>query len=446
MATRKLAEFVNGTSYEGIPFEVRNHSKLVFLDWLGVTLAGSREELASVMTKTIKGIDGEGGPAQATVLGTGVKTDILKAALANGSMSHALDLDDYHGPTLCHPTVAFLPAVLAVAQHKGLSGKDVITAMTVAFDVLVRVGYGAKRIHYDRGWHATSTLGRFGAAAGAGKLLGLNTDSMVNAFGIAGTVAGGVRQVFGTMGKPFHAGMASMDGILAVLLAQQGFDCSKEIIEGENGFMHLFSENPDIDKMLDKLGEYYHLPTVSFKPYASCGATHATIDLMKELRTKENIPIDDVEEITMEVSRISTDAAGKIEPKTALEGKFSVYYCAAVALAEGEAGIDKFTDEKVNSPELVALRKKVKTVVVPDSDIYLGARATIRMKDGREFKAYTKAPKGDPDNPLSYDELAVKFKGLVKNIVPEKNIDALVSKIVKLEEVSNIGELISLCS
>jgi 2-methylcitrate dehydratase PrpD len=446
MATRKLAEFVNGTSYEKIPVEVREHCKLVFLDWLGVTLAGSREGLASVMTKTIKAIDGERGPAQATVIGTGVKTDILKAALANGSMSHALDLDDYHGPTLCHPTVAFLPAVLAVAEHKGLSGKDVITAMTVAFDVLVRVGYGAKRIHYDRGWHATSTLGKFGATAGAGKLLGLDVDEIVNAFGIAGTVAGGVRNVFGTMGKPFHAGMASMDGILAALLAQKGFDCSKDIIEGENGFMHLFSENPDIDKMLERLGEYYHLPTVSFKPHASCGGTHATIDLMKELRRRENIPLDQVEEIIMEVSRITIDAAGKPEPKKALEAKFSVYYCAAVALAEGEAGIDKFTDEKVNSPELVALRKKVRTVIVPDTDLYLGARATIRMKDGREFKAYTKVPKGDPDNPLSYGELAEKFRSVTKNVIPGENIDELISKIAKLEELPNIGALLSLCS
>ncbi|MFZ3209267.1 MAG: MmgE/PrpD family protein [Geobacteraceae bacterium] len=446
MATRKLAEFVSGTSYEGIPVGVRNHSKLVFLDWLGVTLAGSREELASVMTKMIKEIDGERGPAQATVIGTGVKTDILKAALANGSMSHALDLDDYHAQTCCHPTVTFLPAVLAVAQHKGLSGKDVITAMTVAFDVLVRVGYGAKRIHYERGWHATSTLGKFGATAGVAKLLGLGVDGIVNAFGIAGTVAGGVRNVFGTMGKPLHAGMASMDGILAGLLAQKGFDCSKDIIEGENGFMHLFSENPDMDKMLDRLGEYYYLPTVSFKPYASCGGTHSTIDLMRELRAKEDIPIDEVEEIIIEVNKLILDAAGKIEPKKALEGKFSVYYCAAVALAEGDAGIDKFTDEKVNAPELVALRKKVKTVIVPDTDLYVGARATIRMKDGREFKAYTKSPKGDPDNPLSYNELAGKFRGVAKNVIPEKNIDELITKIAKLEEVSNIGELLSLCS
>jgi len=441
-----LAEFVNGTSYKDIPFEVRDHCKLIFLDWLGVTMAGSREEIASVMIKMVREIDGEVISDQATVLGKGVKTDILKAALANGSMSHALDLDDYHGPTITHPTATFLPAILAVAENNNLGGRDIITAMTVAFDVLVRIGYGAKRIHYDRGWHATSTLGRFGAAAGAGKLMGLNVDALVNAFGIAGTVAGGVRQVFGTMGKPFHAGKASMDGILAALLAQKGFDCSKEIIEGENGFMHLFSENPDIDKMLDRLGKYYHLPTVSFKPYASCGGTHTTIDLMRELRGKEDIPIDEVEEIIIEVSRIMVDAAGKIEPKNALEGKFSVYYCAAVALAEGGAGLDKFTNEKVNAPELVALRKKVKTVIVPETDLHFGARAVIRMKDGREFRACAKSPKGGPENPLSYDELVGKFRGLVENVIPAGNIDELVARIMKLEDVSNIGDMLSLCS
>jgi len=446
MVTRKLAEFVYNTSYEDIPGEVREHSKLLFLDWLGVALAGSKEKIGSVIMELIKEIDGEKGARQATVIGKGIKTDVLKAALANGSMSHALDLDDYHAPTLCHPTAAFLPGILAVAQYKKLGGQDLVTAMTVAFDIMIRVGYGAKRIHYDRGWHATSTLGKFGATAGAANLLGLNVDEIVNAFGIAGTQAGGLRQVFGTMGKPFHAGKASMDGVLSAFLAQKGFECSKEIIEGEHGFMELFSDNPDTGSMLDKLGEHYFLPTVTFKPYASCGGTHSTIDLMKELREKEAISIEDVKEIELDVSKIALDAAGKVEPKTGLEGKFSTYYCAAVALAEGDAGIDKFTTSKVNDQSLVSLRKKVRINVVPDSDLYFGARAVIRMKDGTEFKASTVAPKGDPTNPISYEELAEKFRGLAVNVISERNVDQLTNKIKTLEQVSDIDALLDLCS
>lgn len=444
MATKKLAEFVYNTSYSDIPEKVREYSKLVFLDWLGATLAGSREEIASVMAGFIKEMDGNKGSQQATVIGKNIKTDIQKAALANGSMSHALDFDDYHEPTLCHPTVALLPAILATAQHMERSGKDIITAIAVAFDVLIRVGYGARRIHYDRGWHATSTLGKFGATAGVGKLIGLDVDRLVNAFGIAGTVAGGLRQVFGTMGKPFHAGKASMDGVLAAFLARQGFECSKEIIEGENGFMALFSEDPDIDKMLSKLGEEYYLPAISFKPYASCGGTHSTIDMMKKLREQEKIDIEDVKEIEIEAGKIALDAAGKVEPKTGLEGKFSTYFCAALALAEGEAGIDKFTDAKVNDPKLVALGKKVK-ISIPEPDLCFGLKAVIRMKNGIEYSSSTDAPRGDPLNPVSYEELAEKFKGLAKFVVSEANADQLISKIKRLEDIENIEILIDLC-
>jgi len=310
---------------------------------------------------------------------------------------------------------------------------------------MIRVGLGARRIHYDRGWHATSTLGKFGATAGAGKILGLSVEGLVNAFGLAGTQAGGLRQVFGTMGKPFHAGKASMDGALSALLAQKGFECSKEIIEGENGFMQLFSDDPDIEKILDRLGDYYYLPTVSFKPYASCGATHSTIDIMKELRKREDIDVENISEIVLEAGKIVIEAAGKSSPKTGLEGKFSTYYCAAVALAEGAASPDKFTDEKVNDPRLVELRKKVK-INIPESDLGFGVNAVIRMKDGTEYRASTKAPKGDPENPISYDELTEKFRGVTKEVIPGGNVEKLIEYIKDLEEVKDMRTIADLCA
>ncbi len=446
MPTGKLSAFVCNTSYNDIPLDVIEHGKLVFLDWLGVTLAGSRHKMGSVMADMIAELDGENGPQQAAMIGKGIKTDMIKAALANGSMSHVLDLDDYHAPTLCHPTVAFLPALLAVAEYKKLSGKDLLAALVIAFDILVRVGYGAKRLHYDRGWHATSTLGKFGAAAGAGKLLNLDVETLANAFGIAGTTAGGLRLVFGNMGKSFHAGKAAMDGVLAAILAQKGFDCSKNILEGKHGFMDLFSDDPDMDKMLDKLGEFFHLPTVSFKPYASCGATHSTIDLMKEIRRRENINTEDVEEIILDVTKIAGDASGQIEPKSGLEGKFSVYFCAALALSEGEAGIDKFTDEKVNDPQLVTLRKKVKLNIIPDLELAFRAKALVKMKDGIEYMAETDAPRGSPLNPISYMELAEKFKGLASNVIPDQNVEKLIALIENLDKLQDVGELMGLCS
>lgn len=446
--TKKLADFVCRTSYQDIPRSVVEHSKLLVLDWLGVALAGSRQKIATVLFDFVKEIDGNGGLSQATVIGKGIKTDILKAALLNGTMSHALDMDDYHAPTLSHPTVSFLPAILAVAEFKGISGKEVIAALILAFEVFVRIGYGAGRIHYDRGWHATSTLGRFGATAGVGKLLNLNVEELVNAFGIAGTQAGGVRQVFGTMCKPFHAGKSSMDGVLSALLAEKGFTSSKEIIEGKHGFLELFSDsrNMGAEKILADLGKVYHIPTITFKPYASCGATHSTIDLMKEIRNKTEIDLNEVEEIKIEASRIALDAAGKTEPKTGLEGKFSIYYCAAVALAEGSAGIDKFTDEKVKDPRLVKLRKKVKVTLVEDDDLYFGARVSVRMKNGTEHKGQTLFPKGDPQNPFSYDELVEKFRGVTDGVLSKTKIDQLIETVKILERISDVGSLLALCT
>lgn len=444
MATRKFANFVNTTNFESIPSKVREHSKMMFLDWLGVTLAGSKEKIATVMMDFIMELDGESESGEATIIGKNVRTDIMKAALINGSMSHVLDLDDYHGGTLNHPTVAVLPAIMAVAENKKLGGKDIITALTVAFDVLVRIGYGAGREHYDRGWHATSTLGKFGATAGVGKLLGLNVEQMINAFGIAGTLAGGVRQVFGTMGKSFHAGKASQDGILAAMLAQKGFECSKEIIEGKHGFMDLFAQKTDFKKMLDNLGKDFYLPTVSFKPYASCGGTHSTIDVMKDIRNNKNFKINEVAEISLELGSIALEAAGKVEPATGLEAKFSTYFCAALALTEGEAGIDKFTDEKANDPGLNELRKKVKiTILKPD--IHLAARAAVKMKDGSIFKSKVDVPKGDPANPVSYLELVNKFNGLATNIISQDKIKTLVEQIKSLENIQNINQLLKLC-
>ncbi|MFZ3046011.1 MAG: MmgE/PrpD family protein [Desulfatirhabdiaceae bacterium] len=439
--TRELAEYVSKAGFQDIPKSIIEQTKLCVLDWLGVALAGSREELAAILADLIKEV---GGEKQATVIGKGFKTSVLNAALINGAMSHALDLDDYHAYSLTHPSVTILPAVLAVAEYKKLSGADVLTAAVMGYEVLSRASGGSSRTHYDRGWHATSTVGRYGAAAGVAKLLKLNPDKIINALGITGTQSGGVRQGFGTMCKPFHPGKAASDGVMSAFLAERGFTGSKEIVEGKYGFYDIFTANANEVESLKDLGKYYHVSTVSFKPYPSCGATHSTIDLMKELRGKADINIDDVAEIILEVNSIATDAAGQIEPKTALEGKFSVYYCAALALAEGDVGIEKFTDEKVNDPKLVELRRKVKAS--PTLKDLFGARVTIRMKDGKEYKAYAPVPKGDPGNPLSFDELAEKFKSVAGTVLPESNVNKLIEKVMVLEKITDAGEITALCN
>lgn len=265
--TQRLAKFVQDTEFDDLPSDVIEKAKHCFLDWLGSALGGVEDEASHLITEYVMSC---GGKPEATVIGAGAKTDVAHAALANGLIGHALDFDDYHADTVIHGTGACLPAILAVAEKEGLRGADVLTALVLGIDISIRVGLGLGSYHYERGWHSTSTAGIFGATAGVSKLLSLDTDQTVNAFGLCGTQASGLRQVFGTMCKPFHPGKACMDAILSSFLAKAGFTSSKNILEGELGLLEVLTESPEEGVILENLGSRYHISDVSFKPYPSC--------------------------------------------------------------------------------------------------------------------------------------------------------------------------------
>jgi 2-methylcitrate dehydratase PrpD len=230
--TETLARFVVETSYRSFPKPVIHQGKRCFLDLLGVAIGGSHQPLTRILVKMVKDFDGK---PQATVWGHGFKTNVMNAALVNGAMAHALDYDDTHGEASGHPSAPLIPALLSIAEWKGLSGKSALEAFLLGFEVETRIGMGMGLKHYDRGWHSTSTFGRFGAAVAAGKLLGLSLPQMTRAMGLAGTQAAGVRLVFGTMTKPFHPGKCAFDGLLSALLVQRGFTCAPNLIEGPKG-------------------------------------------------------------------------------------------------------------------------------------------------------------------------------------------------------------------
>jgi len=265
--TRKLAEFVHGTDFHDIPQDGIEKGKHSILDWLGSALAGIDDEASRVIIDYVKEF---GGKRQATVIGADIKTDLEHAALANGVISHALDFDDYHSKTVIHAAAACLPAILAIAEDRGIGGADILTAYVLAIDISIRLGLGLTSAHYERGWHSTSTAGRFGATAGAAKLLRLDTDAIINAFGICGTQASGIRKVFGTMSKPFNAGKAAMDGVISAVLAEKGLTSSHDSIEGKLGIFEVFTDASDSDAVLDRLGSKYYISDLSFKPYPSC--------------------------------------------------------------------------------------------------------------------------------------------------------------------------------
>jgi 2-methylcitrate dehydratase PrpD len=266
---------------------------------------------------------------------------------------------------------------------------------------------------------------------------------MKMALGLAGTQAAGVRLVFGTMSKPFHPGKSAFDGILSAILAQRGFTCAPNIIEGKKGYWEALGDDSKLEPMVKDLGKKYELLKNTFKPYAACLLTHPSIDAVIEMRNKYHLQPEDVEEIQCDVAKFCLDSAGQVEPKTALAGKFSTYYCAALALAEGVAGEDMFTDKKVLNPQMVALRKRVKARVVPgykDTE----AKVTITTKAGKKYSAYVNTPKGDPRNPPSDRDLEEKFRSLVSSVLPKSKMERLIQSIWKLDKVADIRQLIRL--
>jgi 2-methylcitrate dehydratase PrpD len=439
--TERIAEYVVKSSYHSLPREVIHQGKRCFLDLIGTTLGGARQPLGKILVKTA----GEfGGKPQATILGYGLKTSILNAALINGSIAHALDFDDTHITSVIHPSAPVIPTVLALAEWKGLSGKAALEAFILGFEVETRIGLGMGKKHYDRGWHNTATCGRFGSVVAAGKLLGLSAEQMKMALGMAGTQASGLRLVFGTMTKPFHPGKCAFDGLLSALLVQRGFTCAPNLIEGPKGYVEVLGVESRLEPMVKNLGKKYEVLNNTFKPYAACLMTHPTIDAILQMRNKYRLKPEEVVSIDCDVAKFCLDAAGQSEPKTGLAGKFSTSYVAALALAEGEAGEDMFNDKKVQDPRLVVLRKKVKAKVVPGYS-ETEAKVTITTRTGKKYSAFVNTPKGDPRNPPTDKELEDKFRTLAAFVLPKAKIDRLVKAVWSLDKMANIRQLVRMC-
>lgn len=439
---KRFADYIHHTSYESIPKDIQRFAKLCILDWIGVTLGGAKEPVSDILLDIV---DIAGGNPHATIIGKGVKTNLLFAALVNGTMSHALDFDDTHKDAGIHPSVCLAPAAMAVAEYMKASGKDLITAFIIGFEIAARIGIAAGQTHYDHGWHATATIGRFSATASASKIMGLSPEQIVNAFGITGTQVSGLREVFGTMSKPFHAGKAAMDGVLSVTLARRNFDSSHEIFEGRFGLKNVFSPKSNNTNILSGLGKQYHIQNVAFKPYASALATHSTIQAIDTIKKEEPISAADVEDILIEFGPLPFSVVNRKNPQKILEGKFSVHHCAAIAFIRGRVSKDMFTANELNDPDIIAFRDKVNVSLNPDLTMF-ETIITVKTKQGATLKKYIKESKGSPSVPLSFTEMKEKFMDLATPVIPEENAEQIIEKIGSLQEIQDVNEIIALCN
>ncbi|MEM3404688.1 MAG: MmgE/PrpD family protein [Nitrososphaerales archaeon] len=440
--TEKLATFTTEARFDNLPTEVKKQAATSLLDWLGVALVGSLEP----PTKIISSLVSSGGKAEATIIGSGTKTSTLNAALINGVAGHSVELDDIHETAVIHPAAAVIPAALSVAESQGVNGKQLLTAIVVGYEAAIRIGKAIMPTHY-KFWHTTGTCGTFGAAAAAGSLLGLDKTAMEHAFGIAGTQAAGLIETFGTMSKPLNAGKASMNGVLAAMLAQKGFTGATQTLESEKGFCRATSEKVNLNKIVEKLGEEYEIVNCIIKRHASCGHTHGAIDAVLQILNMHEIKTYLIDKVLVETYPIAVDVVGKnYEPKTVSEAKFSLPYCVAVALAYGKAGLSEFSEEKLRDSKIKTLMKKVDISVADEfkTKTLGAAKVTIYTRDGNKLEACVQKPKGYPDNPLSEEELKGKFIELARLVLPTDRVYEILEKISKMETINDAREFTNL--
>lgn len=434
--TRKLAEFVVEHRYADIPEKVRHEAARSFLNWVGCAVGGSRHE---TVERALAALAEFSGPPQATVLGRGDRLDIMQAALMNGITSHTFDFDDTHLKTVIHPSGPVASAILALAEQQPVKGEDFVHAFILGVEVECRIGNAVYPSHYDVGWHITGTAGVFGATAAAGRLLGLNEQQMTWALGIAATQSSGLREMFGTMCKPFHPGNAAKNGLLAALLAQQNFTSSNQGIEAPRGFAHVLSTEFKPAEITERLGETWEIALNTYKPFACGIVIHPTIDGCIQLRNEHQLKAADIESISLKVHPLVLELTGRKTPQAGLEGKFSVYHSAAAAIIHGAAGEAEYSDAVVRDARIMSLRDKV--TAVADSSVHEDqTQVSIKLKNGKTLEKYIEHAVGSVGNPMSDADLEAKFRALADGILSTTETDKLIRLCWDIGKLKDAGE------
>jgi len=435
--TRTLARFVVQHRYADIPANVRHEAARSFLNWVGCAVGACRHE---TVERALAALDEFSGPREATVLGRGDKLDIMLAALMNGTTSHTFDFDDTHLKTVIHPSGPVASAILALAERKPVKGADFLHAFILGVETECRIGNAVYPSHYDVGWHITATAGVFGAAAAAGRLLGLSEQQMVWALGIAATQSSGLREMFGTMVKPMHPGNAARNGLFAALLASKNFTSAEQGIEGRRGFANVLATERNFAEITEKLGETWEISLNTYKPFACGIVEHPAIDGCIQLRNEHKLKAEDIESIALKVHPLVLELTGKKTPQTGLEGKFSVYHSSAVAIVHGAAGEEQYSDAVVRDPHVIALRDKV--VATVESGIHEDqVRIAITLKGGKVLEKYVEHAVGSLGRPMSDADLEAKFRGLGDGILSQPETDRLIRMCWDVEKLRDAGEV-----
>lgn len=442
--SEKCAHFIKNIEYDCLSSDIIRLAKMCFLDFIGCTIAGSITTEGHIITDFVCE---QAQSGEATILGKWSKTSHLYSALANGFNCHIHECDDVHKKSVLHPGAPVIAAALAMSEATHKSGKEFLEAIVAGYDIMIRAGEAVMPSHYYF-WHTTATCGNFGAAAAAGKLLGLSTAQMTNALGNAGSQAAGLWEFLdnSSMTKYLHCGKAAYNGMLAALLAKKGFTGPTKIFEGDRGFVKATSQEMDPDEKFLSLGQQFKITETVFKPYPSCRHTHSSIGAIISLKEQYHIVPSNVAEMVLYVNRVATQIAQNNEkfdePRAA---KFSLVYCAASALYYGSLPLKAFTLEALANPDVLQIADN--TVVNIDDECDRAypekwmSRVKIKTKDGKIYEKKVEYPKGDPENPFSDKDFEDKFLGLVATAIDDKQARRLLESCMEIEDYKDISDV-----
>jgi len=448
--TKEIIQRCHNLNYDALSEGVIDRTKYLLLDYIGVAARGSLSDSSIPMLRLVQDLDktAEG----AVVVGTNISVSPPLAALANGTAAHSLELDDVVNEASLHPAVAIMPAAMAAAQLSGCSGKEFLAAIVIGYEVTIKLGIALDpAAHYDRGFHPTGTCGTMGAAVTAAKILGLNQRSMTNALGIAGSMAAGSMEFLsdGSFTKRLHPGWAAHSGIMAALLAGNGFTGPGTIVEGKFGFLHSYSLKPDSEKILRNWGNPYEIMRTSIKPHSCCRYKQGPIDGILKILRENRLNTAEIDKVTLGILKagfalVAEPEELKRNPMSIVDAQFSMPFGAAVAMLYRKATLDEYTLENVKSSRAKELMERIFCVEDPELEKEYPrkwpASVFIETTDGKHYSARIDYPKGDPENPLSWDELIDKFKNLISPVFSSEKQNEIITRVKSLEKENDLDD------